>query len=609
MQCPVTHEWYELERGDLPRDHGERLRRHLASCPACRAHADGIRGVAAALETLAGRTRAELSNETAVAVLRRGRVHGLVGRRFRRPLTVRLARSRWVRTGLPLAAAAVGAVLIVVGLQIAGPPEVVPRGALDRLARESAAVDRVAELARLAPLARAAVSEELARPAPGPDQVADLLLVAYITQRPRENRQIEDVRFLLAGVSSRRAPPAAAAARPAPPMLASVLLAQFASPVEARGDTLTVRVTDPITMARSLILSGDYEKALETLRADPSALGLRAWCLEMLGRPAEASQLLAQPEGRTDQPLARVLRADLALMAQDLAEALRQYEMLAAERDRYWFAAGYLCRYELADPRGAGLRFERIHDPRLAGYVARVFQAELASVKEEPDQLMAQNFEGYDLGPPPENWALVMARPGEFDVVAVPRGKALQQDELKSRGAEFLTGQADWTDYTVQADIKVLESRGDYDIGVTACRRADRTGYVLKLAPHRLGVVKQLPAKDGQGQPVAQSARLLLEPVQAQVRLDDAPAAQWWYTLKLRVQRVAGGVSVAGKVWRADRDEPLGWQVVWTDTGDGGVGPLVGGLAGCQVSGAKVQIDNFAVTRNEAPRDAFAALK
>ena len=155
----------------------------------------------------------------------------------------------------------------------------------------------------------------------------------------------------------------------------------------------------------------------------------------------------------------------------------------------------------------------------------------------------------------------------------------------------------------------MLESRGDYDIGVTACRRADRTGYVLKLAPHRLGVVKQLPAKDGQGQPVAQSARLLLEPVQAQVRLDDVPAAQWWYTLKLRVQRVAGGVSVAGKVWRADRDEPLGWQVVWTDTGDGGVGPLVGGLAGCQVSGAKVQIDNFAVTRNEAPRDAFAALK
>ena len=90
MECPRTHEWYELERGDLAREHAERLRRHIAECPSCRHRADGTRGVAAALENLAGCTRDELSEEACEAVLRRGRVHGLVGKGYRRPLSVRL---------------------------------------------------------------------------------------------------------------------------------------------------------------------------------------------------------------------------------------------------------------------------------------------------------------------------------------------------------------------------------------------------------------------------------------------------------------------------------------------------------------------------------------
>ena len=73
------------------------------------------------------------------------------------------------------------------------------------------------------------------------------------------------------------------------------------------------------------------------------------------------------------------------------------------------------------------------------------------------------------------------------------------------------------------------------------------------------------------------------------------------------IQKVADFVSVAGKVWRSDAQEPLDWQVVWTDAGQGGSGPFVGGATGVQVGGAKVLIDNLVVTQNEGSRDHVAA--
>jgi len=319
--------------------------------------------------------------------------------------------------------------------------------------------------------------------------------------------------------------------------------------------------------------------------------------------------LLAEVKGG-DRSMTRLLRADLAMDSRDVAEAMRQFEALATDRDRYWFAAGYLYRYELADARGAGQCFQRVKDRQLAQYVSQTFSMELMAAREpKPATLFAEDFDEYAVGQEPTNWALVLARGSEFRVVEVPHGKALEQDEVNFCGAEFVTGDdAGWSDYTVQADVKVLASHGEYAVGVSAYRRADHTGYVLELSQGRLRIVEQFAAS---GEPRRTASgrveRLLLEPVQAQLRLDDPPAVGWWYTMKLRVQRVAGGVCVTGKFWRTDTAEPLSWQVVWTDTGQAGMGPLAGGAAGVQISGAKVLVDNFTITRNEVAGTTAAA--
>jgi hypothetical protein len=590
-----------MERGSLPRDAAERLRRHLAECPSCRTRADATRVVAAALESLAGTMRAELSQEAAESVLRRGRVHGLVGRRYKQPLVIRLQRSGWVRRGLPLAAALAGMILIVIGLRVRGGQDVTPRGALERLVRESSQVVRMTDLRPLVPLVRAAVSEEIAESQPSSDQVADLLLASYIGQRPREDRQVGDFRFLVASAWARhhRQPAGAMGPRMNWPMLASVLVAQ-AAPSAAEADA------DPLTVAKRRILAGNYTAALAALPPGEFAPVLKAWCLESLGRSADASKVLAGAEGA----MTLVLRADLALAGQNAAEALRQYEMLAAGSDRYWFAAGYLCRYELADAREAGVRFQQVRDPDVRDFIARNFREELAAARDgPPERLFAMDFDAWDTGAPSE-MALVRVRGGEFRVVDAPRGKALEQDELDAHGAEFLVGGPEWSDYTLQFDVKFLASRGDFTVGAAAYRRADQTGYVLELLPGRLRLVKQLPAdEEARGALAGPPQRILLEPGQAQMSLDESAVGGWWYTLKIRVQHVPGGVSVTGKFWRTDTAEPPAPQIAWTDNGQVGVGPLIGGLAGVRISGAKVQIDNFVITCNESPRDLFARLR
>ncbi|MCX5649316.1 MAG: hypothetical protein NTX40_09525, partial [Planctomycetota bacterium] len=80
MDCPRAHEWYELERGPSAgccagapgsREDADRLRRHLGECEACRAGAEQHRNLAASLESLAERSRADLSDEAVESLYRR----------------------------------------------------------------------------------------------------------------------------------------------------------------------------------------------------------------------------------------------------------------------------------------------------------------------------------------------------------------------------------------------------------------------------------------------------------------------------------------------------------------------------------------------------------
>jgi len=593
MECPCAHEWYEAARGTASRDLAQRLGRHLAECPDCRTHADGVRDVAASLERLAGHTRADLSADAAESLFRRARVHGLLGRPLKMPLVARAGLTRWARVTLPIAMAAAAVALVAMGIWMALPGEVQPRGALERLVRAGHGIRTVEDLRPLARLARAAVSEELSAPEPAPEQVADLLLVAYIVERPREDRQVADIDFLLGELWRRRAGGLAATRLPWP-MLASVVLADAAAPVPGGRTLLGDYRERPLAAAKEKVLAGQYEAALKLLPTDGSGAVLKAWCLASLGRAAEAALTLTEAKDRADGSVARLIRADLALGARDVAEAMQQYETLAADHDRYWFTAGYLYRYELRDARGAGERFRRVQEPRLARYVAQSFATELALAREpEPEPLVAIDFGDYDLGALPGNWMLVRVRGGEFEVVDAGADRALSQGD----GTEFACGETEWADYTVQADVKVVLSKGDFTVGASAYRRADRTGYVLQLTPQSLRIVKQFPSEAEDTAPlVAREHQLVLPPVEG-----------WWYTLKIRVQRVDDGVSVAGKVWRSDVPEPLGWHVVWTDAGQAQTGPLAGGRAGVQVRGAQVLVDNFVITRNVSSSELVVA--
>jgi len=596
MDCPRAHEWYELERGTALREDVERLRGHLSECEACRARAEQHRNLAASLESLAERSRADLSDEAVESLYRRARVHGWLGRPMRQPIGLRVQRKRWLPWVVPLAVAAAAAVLVIVGLHPPVPGVIQPAGALEQFARGARRATSVEELSRLAALARAAVGEELARPAPNADRVADLVLVSFITQRPHEARQARDVRFLVEGVLRERGESAGRFAPGAPGPLGCSFLASTAVP------PLSLReAAEGLSDAKSLVLAGAYEEALAAMRADDRDVALRVWCLQMLGRSAEAAQVLAGAGEPPPDTMARALWVDLALESRNVAEAIRQYEALADANDRYWFAAAYLTRYELGDAHGAGLRFKRVKDPRLASYVAREFGMELAAAESRPLRLVAEDFEGYERGTPAE-WALVRARGGEFHIVEVPGGKALRQNEVDLVGAELLTGSPRWGNYTLQVDVKVEASRGDYVIGAVACRSADDSGYILELSPRRLRLVKQFAAADGRAGPAGvRREQLLLEPVQAIMHLGEPPAEGWWYTMKIRVQQMDDGVSVAGKAWRSDTEEPLAWQVAWTDTGQAGCPALLRGLAGLQISGARVLVDNLVLMKEETP--------
>jgi hypothetical protein len=606
MDCPHTHMWYELERGALPREDVDRLRRHVAECHACQARAVSVREVAAGLEQLAGCLRHDLAAEANKSLVRRARMRGQMGRPPKLPLVLRLQRSRRLKRGIAasLAAAAVVAAAVV-GLWIHRAAEPSMKGSLQQLVKVSVQPDKQDAFAAIAKTAAAAVSEELARPSPSLEQVGDLLMVTYIAQHPKERRQIEDIRFLADGACSRRLglqDEVAVIGRW--PMIASVALAQ------AQPEAALAEAEDKTSAARRFILAGHYEKALEALPPGDSAAALRAWCLVSLDRLTEASQVLSAAEGRSGGAVISVMRADVALRSGDLAGALKRYDALAESNDRFWFTAGYICRYELSDARSAGKRFERVKDRALAAYVAQKFPGELAAAKDEqPMPLLAEHFANYDLGPLTD-WALVQTRGSEFQIVATPHGKTLQQDEVNFRGAEFLTGDDAWSDYTLQTDVRVAVSHGNYTIGAAAYRRADHTGYVLELSPDSLRLVKQFSERTrGRQTKTAASGRMELKPLQAQMRLDQSPAVGWTYTMKIRVQRADGGVNVAGKVWRTDVQEPLGWQVAWTDPGQGDIAPLVGGAAGVQISGAKIQVDNFIILRNESAGEPVVAVK
>ena len=179
----------------------------------------------------------------------------------------------------------------------------------------------------------------------------------------------------------------------------------------------------------------------------------------------------------------------------------------------------------------------------------------------------------FDTAKPPMPWwtANGKSTPGTVDAAGVllrPR------DDTVGRRAKILMGRPDWSDYTVEADVRGVESRRQRgDVGLINQR------YVLVL--------------------FGNTQKIELHPWQAADEMTVAAPATWalntWYRLKLRVQNLPDGVTLAqGKIWKTGDPEPAAWTVEKRDA----IGHRHG-APGIYADGyADVYFDNLRVFKN-----------
>lgn len=150
------------------------------------------------------------------------------------------------------------------------------------------------------------------------------------------------------------------------------------------------------------------------------------------------------------------------------------------------------------------------------------------------------------------------------------------RDETVGRRTKFLMGKPDWSDYTVEVDVRGVEMRRQRgDVGLINQR------YILML--------------------FGNNQKLELQPWQAANEMTvSVDKFDWpvntWYRMKLRVQnRPDGTTLVQGKVWPSAEAEPAAWTIEKVDTIPHRAGAP--GLYGDGIS--DVHFDNFKVYRNQ----------
>ena len=150
------------------------------------------------------------------------------------------------------------------------------------------------------------------------------------------------------------------------------------------------------------------------------------------------------------------------------------------------------------------------------------------------------------------------------------------RDDTVGRRTRFLMGKPEWSDYTVEVDVRGIEMRRQRgDVGIINQR------YILML--------------------FGNNQKLELQPWQAADAMTVSVSNfSWpvdtWYRMKLRVQnRPDGTTLVQGKVWPAAETEPAAWTIEKVDTIPHRAGAP--GLYGDGIS--DVFFDNFKVYRNQ----------
>ena len=186
-----------------------------------------------------------------------------------------------------------------------------------------------------------------------------------------------------------------------------------------------------------------------------------------------------------------------------------------------------------------------------------------------------ETFESYPVGKLPPFW--VSAAAARMQVSELDGNKVMEKlpNETLFKRIRVFMGPADWSNYTVEADIRINEKRRQMgDAGIIAQR------YVLVA--------------------FGNNQRLEMTPWQPEsTRAVSAPYA-WkpdtWYRLKLRVEnRSDGKTRIRGKAWCVGEPEPAAWPIDRVDPIPNRQGSP-GLFADAQFG---VYFDNFKVTPNE----------
>jgi outer membrane protein assembly factor BamB len=152
-----------------------------------------------------------------------------------------------------------------------------------------------------------------------------------------------------------------------------------------------------------------------------------------------------------------------------------------------------------------------------------------------------ETFESYAAGSVPPHW--VSATTGRFQVTDLDGQKVLEKvpNETLFKRMRVFMGPSDWSNYTVEADIRLNERRRQIgDAGIVAQR------YTL-VAFGNSGKLEM-----NSWQPETTRAVSAPFPMKANV----------WYRLKLRVENAANGQTrILGKAWPRDQSEPDRWLI------------------------------------------------
>ncbi len=156
-----------------------------------------------------------------------------------------------------------------------------------------------------------------------------------------------------------------------------------------------------------------------------------------------------------------------------------------------------------------------------------------------------ETFDSYEVGKQPAAWVSTIA--GKFSVQELDGQKIFTKapDETLFKRMRVFFGPTDWQNYTMEADIRMVERRRQMgDAGIVAQR------YALMV--------------------FGSQGTLELQPWQPETERTQRVKVDWkkdtWYRLKLRVENGKDGKTrIFGKAWIVAEPEPDKWQLEYVD--------------------------------------------